>query len=150
MSKKKKEARLAVTNVSNAYLLRIFEDHQLESMGDLSDKYRNLERSLGYRMMQYEEYLKNSGGGSGADGLYELEVIIRWKKQCLRWNLDPDPAEYMIRDNCAIAPIIRHTGYPRDRVVFHIRGCLTVRSVEARRCGSDELKPYLSLNSVAE
>jgi hypothetical protein len=150
MSKKKKEQRLAEQNVSGAYLLRMFEEHQLESMGDISQRYRKLERSLGYRVMQFQEYLKSTGGGGGADGLYELESIVRWKKQCSRWTLDPGPAEYMIRDNCSIAAIIRHIGYPRDRVVFHIRGCLTVWSVNANRCGRAELEPYLSLNTVTE
>lgn len=142
MSKKRKEQKLAEKNVSAGYLLRMFEDHQLESMGDIAQKYRKLESSLGYKTMQFEEYLSVSGGGNDAAGLHELESIIRWKKQCDRWTLDPHPAEYLIRDNASIASIVRHMKYPRDRVVFHIRGCLTVWSVNSRRCGSDELMPF--------
>jgi hypothetical protein len=139
LSRKKREQKQKERNVSLGYLMRIYEEHQLESLGDIALIYNKIARSLGYRTMRYQEYLNTTGMDSGADALYHMDELHKWRKQCEKWNLDPDGTELLARDGAPIERIVRELRLPRDRIILHSQCCLTVWSVNSHRCSSQEL-----------
>lgn len=139
LSRKRKEEKIKEQNVSKGVLLRMFNEHQLESLSDIADTYRKIEASLGYRTMRFQEYMSSSGIDSGADALHRIDEIRRWQEQCGKWGLDPDGVVMLARDHSSISRIMRELRYPRSRVILHQQCCLTVWSVNMKRCGIEEL-----------
>jgi hypothetical protein len=139
LSRKRREEKQKDRNISLGYLLRIFEDHQLESLSDIALVYRRIEASLGYRTMKFQEYMSSNGTGNGADALHHMDELHRWKRTCGKWNVDPDGTELLARDGAPIERIMRDLRMPRDRIILHAQCCLTIWSVEKSRCSSSEL-----------
>ena len=126
-------------SISSSFLLRTFEDHQLESLGDIAIIYRKIDRSLGYKTVKFKEYVNVSGITDAMDAFHYIGEITRWKKQCEKWSLDPDGIELLARDNAPIEQISRELRLPRDRIILHAQCCLTIWSVNTKRCGIGEL-----------
>jgi len=145
LSRKKKEQKQKDRNVSLGYLMRIFEEHQLESLSHIAQTYHKIERSLGYRTMRFQEYTHTGGLDSGSVALHEIEVIGKWSKQCERWGLDPAGTVLLAREGAPIERIVRQLNLPRDRVILHAQCCLTVWSVNFHRCSSEELHKIMRI-----
>jgi hypothetical protein len=143
LSRKKREQKQKERNVSAAYLMRIFEEHQLESLGDIAALYRRLERSLGYRTAKFQEYMGTGGLDTGASALFQIAQLTDWKNQCEKWNVDPDGTILLARDNAPIERIVRELRLPRDRIILHSQCCLTIWSMNEHRCSSEELHRIL-------
>lgn len=140
LSRKKRESKTIERNISSGVLLRTFEDHQLESLGDIAAIFRRLERALGYRTMRFQEYISGGGVSDGIHALHLISELKRWCEECERWRLDTDTVVYLARDNLPISRIVQIMGYPRVRVLLHQQCCLTVWSIHKKRCGADELR----------
>lgn len=143
MSRIDRERKAKERNVSAGVLLRMFNDHQLESLSDIAELYRGLERVAGFRNMQFQEYVSSSGRSGGTHALELLQQLKRWKSGCDRWGLDSDSVVLLARDNLPIAHIMKILHYPRVRVVLHQQCCLTVWSIDKDRCGRGELEDNL-------
>jgi hypothetical protein len=116
----------------------MFEEHQLESLSDIATVYRKMERSLGYRNMRFQEYMDVNGLDSGADALYHIDELRRWKEKCDKWQLDSDGVVLLARDNLPFSRIEQQLKYPRNRIILHSQCCLTLWSVDKRRCDIQE------------
>jgi hypothetical protein len=130
----------ATRRVSDSVLMRVLEDHMLESLSDIAATYQRLASSLGYKFMQWKEYVKASSSISVNDRwLDAASAIATWRKMCEKRRLDARAVMLIVADGASLATIMRALKKKRAYVEHHLRACLTLWSFTRRRVNAEEL-----------
>lgn len=130
----------ATRRVSDSVLIRILDNHMLESLSDIADAYQRLASSLGYKTMQWKEYVKTQQSITNDERwLDHAAVIARWRKACEKRKLDARTVMLVVADGAGIAQVMRTLKMKRECVEKHMRACLTQWSYTRKKVNIEEL-----------
>lgn len=129
----------ATRRVSDSVLARVLDNHMLESLSDIADTYQRLAASLGYKAMQWKEYIKTQKSMTNDEKwLDHASIIARWRQQCERRDLDTRTVMLVVADGAGLAQVMRTLKMSRQCVEKHLRACLTQWSFTRKKCNIEE------------
>ena len=150
MAKKRKPRKAKPVNdneprptrrVSDTVLMRLLDEHHQDSLSDIANVYQRLTTHLGFKFMKFKETIP---GGSRANtselALDTAARIVDWRNACTTRKLNSQVVMLIVAEGQAIAGIMQSLDMSRRCVVGHLRACLTVWSVHAKRCNDSVLR----------
>lgn len=126
--------------VSDATLMRVLDEHMLESLSDIAAMYQRLASSLGYGTMKWKEYIKVQSSLTNNDRwLDSAGVIASWRVACGKHRLNVNTVVMVVTEAAGLSAIMKKLKLTRNSVVRHLRACLAVWSLKRKRINTEEL-----------
>lgn len=131
--------------ISDSLLMKILDPHMQDSLSDIAAIYQRLASSLGYKFMQWKEYVKAQSSVSVDDRAIDAaSAIARWRIACENRRLEPKTVMLVVQDGAGIAHIMRTLKMKRLCVEMHLRACLTLYSFTRQRVNAPECNRVIS------